>query len=286
VAVIRGQDLQGVLSDGIRAAADLVVGSLTAAPFAFAGFLLAVGIVACGGALVMFVIKAGTLSILAAGERAAGEYHRGRLPSGWLARARVYRLETLLGNTRRFARRAALLGVWLGGAYAIVIGAYVAVMAIGLSSAADTPWESAWPLLVLVSTSTVIVSIAIVNLAYDLLRVIIVTDDCRLSVALGRLRAFLLVDARQVIGIFVVMIAMLAIAAAVSLLAASVLALVGWVPVVGIVVVPLQAVAWLIRALVFEYVALSAISAYQTQYRRFADPPSTLMVVPPQVQHA
>ena len=286
VAVILGHDLQGVLSEGTRAAADLVVSSLTTAPYAFVAFLLAVGVVACGGAVVMFVIKAGTLSILAAGERAAGEFHRGRMPSGWMGRARAYRLETLLVNTRRFARRAALIGVWLGIAYALVLGGYVAVMAGGLRVAAESPWGSAWPLLVLIATSTVVVSIALINLAYDLLRIIVVTDDCRVSTAVLRLRAFLLVDARQVIGIFAVMIAVLAVAAAVSLLAASVLALVSWVPVVGIVVVPLQAIAWLIRALVFEYVGLTAMSAYQTQYRRFAEPQTTLTVLPAQVHSA
>jgi hypothetical protein len=37
---------------------------------------------------------------------------------------------------------------------------------------------------------------------------------------------------------------------------------------------------------VFEYVGLTALSAYQTQYRRFAEPRSTLTVLPAQVHHA
>jgi hypothetical protein len=286
VAVIFGHDLQGVMSEGIRAAADIVVGSLTTAPFAFAGFLVAAGVVACGGAIIMFVIKAGSLSILVAADRSAGEFHRDRLQLGWMRRAQAFRLDTLLANTLKYAGRSAQLGNWLGIAYALVLGAYLAVMAAGLGSASQSVWGSAWPLLVLVATSTVVVSVALVNFVYDLLRIIIVNDDCRLSAALSRLRAFLLVDARQVIGIFAVTIAALAIAAAILLLAAWMLALVSWVPFAGIIVVPLQALAWVIRALVFEYVGLTALSAYQTQYRRFAEPHSTLTVLPAQVHHA
>jgi hypothetical protein len=140
--------------------------------------------------------------------------------------------------------------------------------------------------LVLIATSAVAIGIALINLAYDLLRIIMVTDDCRLSAAVTRLRAFLLADARQVIGIFAVTIAVLVVATAVSLLGAWVLALVSWVPVIGIIVVPLQIIAWPIRALAFESVALTAISAYQTQYRRFGEPQSTLAVVPAQVHRA
>ena len=286
VAALLGHDLQGVLSDGTRATADLVVGSLRSAPMAFVAFLLGIGIVACGGALIMFVIKAGTLSVLVDGERTLGEFHRGRLTTGWVRRAGAYRLETLLNNTRTFAGRSVLLGVWLGVAYAIVIGAYLAVMAAGFAAAADSPWGSAWPVLVLIATSAVAIGIALINLAYDLLRIIMVTDDCRLSAAVTRLRAFLLADARQVIGIFAVTIAVLVVATAVSLLGAWVLALVSWVPVIGIIVVPLQIIAWPIRALAFESVALTAISAYQTQYRRFGEPQSTLAVVPAQVHRA
>jgi hypothetical protein len=58
------------------------------------------------------------------------------------------------------------------------------------------------------------------------------------------------------------------------------------VPVIGIIVVPLQILLWPIRALAFESLGLAAISAYQTQYRRFGEPQSALAVVPAQVHRA
>jgi hypothetical protein len=90
-------------------------------------------------------------------------------------------------------------------------------------------------------------------------------------VAVGRLQRFVVEDSRQVIGIFSVIAGVLVLATAASILAAAGLAFVAWVPVIGLVVVPLQAAAWIIRGLGFQYMELAALSAYQTQYRRFSE---------------
>jgi hypothetical protein len=124
---------------------------------------------------------------------------------------------------------------------------------------------------VLVATSTVAVSLTIVNLAYSLVRAIVVTDDCSVSVAFGRLLAFVFQDARQVIGIFAVMWVVVVLASAVALLATAGVTLVASMPVLGLLVVPLQAAAWIVRGLVFQFMNLATLSAYQTQYRRVAD---------------
>ena len=50
------------------------------------------------------------------------------------------------------------------------------------------------------------------------------------------------------------------------------LTFVAWVPMAGLISVPLRAAAWLVQGLLFQYLALTAVSAYQTQYRRFATP--------------
>jgi hypothetical protein len=59
------------------------------------------------------------------------------------------------------------------------------------------------------------------------------------------------------------------IAAAVALLATAALAPIAYVPFVGLLVLPLQAALWLLRALLFESLSLASVAAYQTQYRRF-----------------
>src|SRR6187401_3467520 len=63
IAALVGEDLTLLLSQGVRATADVVLGSLATAPVALTAFLLALAIVAVGGEAVMFVIKAGTLAV-------------------------------------------------------------------------------------------------------------------------------------------------------------------------------------------------------------------------------
>jgi membrane protein implicated in regulation of membrane protease activity len=89
-------------------------------------------------------------------------------------------------------------------------------------------------------------------------------------VAVGRLTRFAIEDARQVIGIFAAICGIELVAAAVALLAAALLAPIGYLPVVGLLVLPLQGAVWLVRALLFESLSLASVAAYQTQYRRFA----------------
>jgi hypothetical protein len=273
VAVLVGADVGSLFDEGLQAAGNRVVASLDTAPVALASFLLAVLIVACGGALLMFGLKAGTLTVLAAGERAAPDLRRGPLKIDWFRQAHAYDAPTLLAGVKRFGRRAAILGVWLGVAYLLTALAYVMLLRLALRLSPGEPGGFAfWPLVIALATSAGLVAVVAINLAYDLLRVIVVVDDCRLRDAARKMRAFVMKDARQVIGILGVMGAVVILATALALLVTAGLAFVGYVPVVGLIFLPLQAAAWLVRGLVFQHVSLMTIAAYQTQYRRYAEP--------------
>jgi uncharacterized membrane protein len=60
------------------------------------------------------------------------------------------------------------------------------------------------------------------------------------------------------------------VATAASLAATAGLALISWVPFVGLIVMPLQVVAWILRGLLFQWMDLTTMVAYVAQYRRFA----------------
>src|SRR5205814_1823146 len=176
--------------EGLQAAANRVVASLVTAPVALTSFLLAVLVVACGGALLMFGVKAGTLAVLAAGERAAPDLRRGPLKFEWFRHAHAYDVPTLLAGVKRFGRRAATLGLWLGAAYALVALTSVALLRLALRFSPGEPGGFAfWPVAIGLTTSAGLIALAGVNLAYDLLRVIVVIDDCRLGEAVRRLRS-------------------------------------------------------------------------------------------------
>ena len=122
----------------------------------------------------------------------------------------------------------------------------------------------------MLATSAVLIGLLAVNLAFDLARVVMVTDDCGVGAALSRVRLFLLADSRQVLGIFGAMSTLLLAAMVGSLAATAGLTMVGWVPIVGLLFVPLQVAFWIVRGLLFQYMSLTTLSAYQCQYRRFA----------------
>lgn len=284
VALLLGADVGSLLGDGILSAADRMLLPLGQSPFALMAFLGALLVTGVGGEVLMFVAKAGTFSVLVNGERMAGEMHRA--PVRWAAvrAASAYSLAAVLSAARRFRARATALAVWLGAAYLVVIAGYLVLVVYGFQWAAPSAWAPAWPLLVLLATSAGVVSLTVANLLFDLLRVVMITDDCRLSVAWQRVRTFLLADARQVLGIFGAMAAVLVIATIASLTAAAALALIAWAPLVGLIVLPLQVAFWIVRGLVYQYAGLTTLSAYQAQYRRFSAPPRA--AVPLQVHEA
>jgi len=253
-----------------------ILSALMGSPMALISFLLAVGIVAAGGAMLMFLLKAGTLAILVNGERSLGDTHASAWAYANFVRAHVYDLPSLLNGIGRFGRRMIRLSLWLSGTYGILGAIYIAVVTTAYRIGERPELASVWPVIVVMSTGAGVVAVSAINLIFDLLRVIVVCDDCALRVAVSRLWSFLVEDIRQVIGIFAVVTTLFVLATAVSILVAGGLALVAWVPVIGLVVVPLQAAAWVVRGLIFQYMALSALSAYQTQYRRFHEVPEGL----------
>ena len=272
VAVLMGDDLSSLLSQGLRTGAGVVLASLLVSPVALVTFVIALAVVAAGGAVILFLVKAGTLTVLVRGERQAPEeLHTGSLRFDYLRRADASHLETYLGGVKHFGRRLVILGGWMLAGYALVGGGYMAAMVSAYRLATRTEWISAFPLVLLLATSALVVLITIINLLYLLLQIIVVSEDCRLSVALSRLRAFLLHDSRQVAGIFGVILTISVLGTAASLLLTAGLGLIAWVPLVGLAVVPIQAAAWLVRGLVFEFIDLTALSAYVAQYRRFVE---------------
>ena len=82
---------------------------------------------------------------------------------------------------------------------------------------------------------------------------------------------FLRAEYRDVALVFAVMLCIVGLATAASILATASLGFIGFVPVVGLAVLPLQVVAWLVRGVVFQYLGLTALCAYVRLYRGARD---------------
>jgi hypothetical protein len=270
VAALLGDDPGVLLSHGLRAAAGTLIASLTAAPVALAAFATALAVVAIGGAIIMFLVQAGSIAILVAGERRAPvELNAGSIRAEPMRLANQSHLELFLDGVGRFGRRMTVLGGWLVAAYVFVFASYFSGLLGTYRIAARAEWISAFPLAALLATSALVVIIAAVNLLYLLAQIIVVADDCTVRQAAKSLRRFLLHDARQVAGIFGMILSVVVLGTAASLVATAGLGLIAWVPFAGLMVLPLQAAAWLARGLVFQFIDLTALTAYLAQYRRF-----------------
>src|SRR6185503_8464622 len=69
--VVGGNPLELVRFDDLTQTISAMVGVLLAQPFALAAFAIALGTIVAGGSTMMFAVKAGTVTVLLAGDRPA-----------------------------------------------------------------------------------------------------------------------------------------------------------------------------------------------------------------------
>ena len=126
-------------------------------------------------------------------------------------------------------------------------------------------------LLVTAAASIVFVAwITAVNLLYLLAQIVMAADGCGVGVACRRAVGFVRRAPRTVLGVCAVSLGLVVLATAASLVAATALGLISFVPFVGLAVLPLQLLAWVLRGLVLQYISLASVGAYSTLYRGHA----------------
>jgi hypothetical protein len=126
-----------------------------------------------------------------------------------------------------------------------------------------------WTVLAMLGLSVSVVWLAVINCLYLLLQMAIAVEDIGVRAAVARVTDFIRGSAREIAGIFGVVLLFAAIGTVASFLATAGLGLIAFVPFVGLAIVPMQVAAWLVRGVVFEFIGLSALGAYLTQYRYY-----------------
>ena len=266
VVLVLGRELPELLSPDIRESITFVATALAAEPPALISFLLAFAIVALAGSAFMFLLKGGTVAVLAAAEReaAAVEEPPLRLDPFWTAaRFSVSRYEA---GCRRFLRRFVRLGLILILVYIASAAAYLTLLMRG----AD--WldggQLGWTAVAGIASTVLVLWVTLVNFVYLLIQMVVVVEDCGVRSATRRVGRFLRAEPRLTLGVFGVVLLLVVGATIVSVIATTSLGLIAFVPLVGLAVVPLQLLAWLFRGLAFQFLGLSALGAYLTLYRR------------------
>jgi hypothetical protein len=266
VMLLVGAEPSDVLRMEYRDMIPALIGALVAQPVALAAFLGALALVAGGGSVLMFAVKAGTLTVLAAGERAAGNIEHPPLLLASLARTNQFSIERFTRGMRHLFGRYLLLGAVLGLAYALAVGASgVLVFGPPLVSNLDGA------LLVTLASLWLIGLITLVNFVYLLTQIVVATDDCGVGAAASRVARLLVGETRPILGVLGAILVLMVLSTAASVLATAALGLIAFVPFIGLAALPLQVVAWLIRGLVFQYISLAGAAAY-LRLHRLTDP--------------
>ena len=262
VALAVGSDPSALMSIEWRQMEATIVSSLLSRPAVLTAFFLAVAVVAIGGSLFVFLIKAGAVATLVRSDRDAGPIEEPPLRASVVARSSRFSIDGYVESARALFPRYARLGLILMGVYLVSGLGFLAVVA------RRDPAEGWSPTALF--TAAFVFWITIVNLVYLLVQIVVAADDCSVAAAVRRVAAFLRRERRNVGTMFLLMLALIVAATGASLLATAALGLVAFVPFFGLAALPLQLLAWLLRGLVFQYLDLTSVGAYLKLYRAFA----------------
>ncbi len=269
VALVLGRDLPELMSGDLRTIIASVASALLAEPVALGAFLAAFALVALAGSVMMFLIKGGTVSVMAQAERLAGpvEHPPLRLPA--FTRAARFGLEPFKAGCADMFRRYLRLGLLLIVVYVLSAAAYLALLYAAYSRTGDGGFGLEWTLVAGLGSTLLAGWISLVNFLYLLVQIAVVVEDRSVRTAAGHVARFLRSEPRVVFGVVGVVLLLVLGATGVSLIATASLGLVAFVPVAGLAVVPLQLLAWLFRGFFFQFLDMSALGACLFLYRRY-----------------
>lgn len=255
--VVGGNPFDLLRLDDLTQTVSTMVGVLLAQPVALAAFMTALGVILIGGSILMFAVKAGSVTVLLAGDRAAGPIEVPPLRTSALKEANQATLERFVDGIRRLFGRYLRLGIALTLVYAMIAGAYfLFVFGPSISQALDSP------LLVTLASLTMLVVITLVNFIYLLLQIVMAAEDCGVIDAVPHVARLIRRRARTLGQVLAAILALMMMATAASILATTQLGLIGFVPFIGLAALPLQVFAWLLRGVVFQFVGLTGVATY------------------------
>jgi len=276
VTLLLDQDLAAVLSGDLRQALIGVASALAAHPTALVAYLSGFFVVLAGGAALMFLIKGGTVTVLARADSVAGGIERPPLRLATFRRGMQFSIEDFLQGSARLFRRYLALGV-------ILTLVYVLVATVSLLSAYGLYRLGGERPLLLGSVAALALTLfvalmTVVNVLYLLTQIAVAVRDTSVGAAAGEVGRFLAGEFWKITRVFFVTILLLILATVLSIAATWGFYLIAYVPIAGVIVLPLQLGAWLLRALVFQYLGLTALCAYLSLYRSFAGEPGAVAV--------
>jgi hypothetical protein len=266
VTLLLGRDLWDLLNGDLRDVVAGVASALMAQPIALVSFFFAFAVVLLGGSALMFLVKGGTVWVLADANRTAGPIQTPPLRLAAFQGASRFSIEQFMSGAALLSRRYLTLGFELVGVYAISAVAYLVAVFGGYRWITNPTLLVAWTLVAAFLSVLLVVWITVVNLLYLLTQIIIAVSGRGVGWSLREVARFLKAEMWDVVGIFGVVLLLVVVATIASVGATTGLGLIAFVPVATLIVLPLQLGAWLLRTLVFQYLGLTALAAYLHLY--------------------
>ena len=269
VVLLLGADADELLAGDVREIVAEVFAAMRQNVPALIAFSVAFTIVLLGGSALTFIIKGGTVSLLAAAEAQAGPIERPPVRVLLVRRASAVAIEPFLEGCQRLWRRYLRLGACLLGVYGATAAAYLGFVVGGYHLVGNAGILLGWTIATALASSILIVWITLVNFFYLMTQMVMAIEDIGVRKGMTRALHFVRTTFREIAGIFGVVLLLAAIATVASIVATAGFGLINLIPLLGLAVLPLQIAAWLVRGFVFQYLALAALGAYLTHYRRY-----------------
>ena len=260
VALVVGAEPGTLLSLEWRDLATTIAASLLSKPIVLLAWVASLAVVIAGGSLFVFLIKAGAVSIMVRGERGAGPIEHPPLLPEVIGQASAYSADAFIEGAKTLFPAYARLGLVLMAIYLASGVGFLALLA-AINNAGEGLGLTA------LVTVAFVVWITLINLVYLLTQIVIASDGCAVATAIPRAATFIRRERRTVGGVFLVVLVLVIFATGASVLATTALGLIAFVPLFGFVFIPLSLLAWMLRAVVFQYIGLSSIGAYLKLYR-------------------
>jgi hypothetical protein len=255
--VVGGNPFELLRIDDLTQTVSTMVSVLLAQPGALAAFVIALGIVVAGGSIMMFAVKAGSVTVLLAGDRSAGAIEIPPLRLSSLRDANQATLERFTTGVRVLFARYLRLGIALTVVYAIIAGVYLTFLwGPTISQSLDNP------LMVTLASLLVVLAITIANFIYLLLQIIMAAEDCGVLEAVPHVARLVRRRTKELGQVLAAILALMLLATGASILATAALGLIAFVPFVGLAAWPLQVFALLVRGVVFQVVGLTGVATY------------------------
>jgi len=254
--VVGGNPFELLRLNDLTRTISTMVAVLLAQPVALAAFIVALGVILTGGSILMFAVKAGSVTVLLAGDRAAGPIEVPPLRMSALREANQATLERFTTGVRTLFSRYLQLGIGLTIAYALIGAAYLAFLLGPSAPLFDSPF------IVTLASLVLLVVITLVNFIYLLLQIVMAAENCGVFAAMPHVARLLRRRTLELGQVLAAILALMLMATGASILATTALGLIAFVPFVGLAALPLQVFAWLVRGVVFQFVGLTGVATY------------------------